>query len=334
MISVNYDNILFNARKIKETIGDKCKLCAVVKADAYGHGMSKTVDVLQDTADMFAVDRADDALSILPLPVMMLVPVEFGDAVRLIDCGAILTVDSFDTLKCVKEASKISGKRAHVHIKLDTGMARLGFCTDEISRLFDALKDCRSVTAEGVYSHFCSADNDKEYSEKQFEIFVKNAKLFKELNSDIILHIANTAGICCDSRFCLDMARVGIGLYGYGMEGLKPAKSCTARVLAVRRVQSGNRVGYGNTVCDGDKKLATVKIGYANGYPRIMKSVGGGWFNGKFLPIVGNVCMGMMMLDCTDCEIGIGEEVVILSDEHVLLHPEQIIYEMLCNLRE
>lgn len=330
MISIDYNTIADNGRKIRKRIGNS-KLCAVVKSNAYGHGLLQTVQCLDGIADVFAVDETADALQVLPRPTLMLVPVAFNDCCHLIEKGAMLTVDSFKTLSVVERAAETVGKPAVVHIKLDTGMCRLGFVSDEVDDLVRRLSYCSCIEVKGVYSHLSCADSDSAFTEKQLQIFSQCAQKIKCVYPDAILHLSNTDGLKYPQcRF--DMVRVGIGLYGYGLEGVTPAKSCSARVIAVKEISPQSRVGYGGTISVANR-LAVVKLGYANGYARINKSVGGGWYCGKFLPIVGNVCMGMMMLDATDVDIDVGCCVEILSPQHIAIDNQQIVYELLCNLR-
>lgn len=330
MISIDYNTITENAKKIKQRIGNG-RLCAVVKSNAYGHGLMDTVQCLEGIADVFAVDETADALQIVPRPTLMLVPVQFKDCCTLIENGVMLTVDSFDTFSVVESAAREVGKSAVVHVKLDTGMCRLGFITDEADDLVCRLSLCNCIEVAGIYSHLSCADSDPEFTANQLNTFLKLAEQIKCVFPDAILHISNTDGLKYP-QCRLDMVRVGIGLYGYGLEGVIPAKSCSARVIAVKSILPDSRVGYGGTLSDA-KKLAIVKLGYANGYARINKSVGGGWYDGKFLPIVGNVCMGMMMLDATDIKIDVGCWVEILSPQHIAIDNQQIVYELLCNLR-
>ena len=325
---VNYDAIIKNAQYFKQVLG-KSKLCAVVKCDAYGHGIERVASCLCDIVDCFAVNDVLEGQKIARYgkDVLILLPQNARNAKIAIENRFILTLDSFDTLQILKQFSK---DFVRVHIKIDSGMSRLGFRLEDLSQLMRLL-DSKNIVVEGIFTHFYSEDQIS--CREQLNYFEKCGKIVSRKFGNITKHIANTCGVMLSKELHLDMARVGLGLYGYGAPNLYVAKTVTAKVVAKKKVSMGSIVGYGATyTCNCDTDVAVIDIGYAKGYVRSLcrpiVKVGD-----KFTNIIGNICMSMCMIDVTNMLVSVGDEVIVLGEDVNPSTDDAIIYQLLCNLR-
>lgn len=329
MIEINYDAIVQNALYFKRLLKD-AKLCAVLKNDAYGHSLYRVASLLRDIVDYFAVANCEEAacLDELGKPTLILMPVNAQDLRNAIDLkNVVFTLDSFDTLKTISNSNFLR-KNIKVHVKIDSGMSRLGFRTEELPNLLSQLPN--NVIIEGVYSHFWG--DTKRSCDKQTSRFLRGATfLEKALNKKLVKHIANTSGTLLSSQYHLDMARIGIGLYGYG-GAVKVAKTVSAHVIALRSVCRGDVVGYGGVKVKNSTRIAVLNCGYANGLPR---SVTGAkvLVSGQLRPIVGYVCMGMCLVDVGSLPVQVGDDVILLGEGVNISNKSLIIYELLCNLK-
>lgn len=328
---VDYSVIRQNAIYFKKILKN-AKLCAVVKNDAYGHGLVPTVTALSDVADCFAVGNAADAVTIKPFAqdIMILLPLNYQDTLTAINVGAILTVDSFATLNTVAQAAIESDVEPRVHIKIDSGMSRLGFVEQQLYELCGAI-DGLKIRVEGVFSHFYG--DTRLQCDKQYEYFTKCADIIEEhVKHKLTRHIANTSATLLDAKYHLDLARVGLGLYGYGNDALKPAATVTANVISSKAVKKGRVVGYGaKYICRCDTNLAVLDIGYAHGLSR---TAVGSYVNigGELYPIAA-ICMAMTIIDTADKQLDVGQTAILLGNDVNLSNNLLIVYELLCNLR-
>ena len=334
MVLVNFDAIKHNAQLIKNEICCK-KLCAVVKSDAYGHGLHCVANKICDVVDMFAVSNVTEALEVLHLgkKVLVLLPSSVVDTALAVANNCILSVDSLDTLQRVENCAKSLGKVALVHIKIDTGMNRFGFDNRNLSDLLSRL-DTKHVSVGGVFSHFACADSDKAFTDRQFNTFCSLATMLENaFAKKLVKHIANTAATFLDSRYHLDMVRVGLGLYGYGDKRLMPAKTLLATIVATKEVPAGTTVGYGATfTCKKPTKIALLDVGYSNGFSKSFSNACVVQINGKSCCQIGNVCMGVMMVDATNCDASVGD-VAVLFGNTTTWNKDVFMYETLCNTR-
>lgn len=326
---INYDAIVKNAIFFKKRIGNS-KLCAVVKNNAYGHGLLRTVGVLADIADCFAVGSVEEALVVKQVAknVLVLLPQDAENAGKALSADVALTVDSFRSLDVLQKAVPL-GKKASVHLKIQTGMHRLGFDLCQLDELKKRL-DLSKVRVDGVFSHFygeSTKDCDIQYAD-----FLQATKMLQSfLPQPFTRHIANTSATLLGG-YNADMVRVGLGLYGYGCDGLVPVKTVTAKVIALRNCKSGDKVSYGGYTLQKDCTLAVVNCGYANGFPRALKNAVVR-INGQNCPVVGKICMAMCMADVTGVEVDVGDSAVLLGKGVNNANCDVIIYELLCNLR-
>ena len=303
--TLDFSALEHNALYYKKLLGNS-KLCAVVKNDAYGHGAVHVARYLDGIVDFFAVGNVDEAARIdfVSRDVLLLLPqprVATDEAVRR---GFVLSVDSLQTLQTVIDSSNRLAIPARIHIKIDSGMTRLGFRYDELTGVILRVQRCPRLAVEGVYSHF--------YGET---VASCDKVLEKAFCKTLVKHIANSRGALLSSKYRLDMARIGLGLYGYGNSDCIPVKTVTANVIAVKDVEAGEAVGYGaKYVAQRRRRIAVVDVGYARGFSRALVGVQIK-INGRLCSVVA-VCMAMIMVDVTDASNGLVS-----------------VYESLCNLR-
>lgn len=331
MHSIDYAAIKNNALFFRALVGEK-KLCCVVKSDAYGHDLEKCCSVLQNLAHCFAVSNVSEAKKCLFFnkDILILIPLDEIDTVWAIDKNCILTADSLSTLLLIEKCAKMLNKRARIHIKIDTGMNRLGMVFDQL-RQFVLCVD-PSIKVEGVFSHFY--DCTESSCDKQLEAFRKCADyLQSQFDYPIIKHIANTWATARSPKYHLDMVRVGIGLYGYGASGLSVAKKVWGRIIATKAVKKGDSIGYdGRYVASADCQIAVIDMGYSNGLQRVLTGCSL-WVEDAPCQVVGNISMSMCTIDVTNANAHIGDKVFLITEEKYLTNDSVIIYEMLCNLQ-
>lgn len=338
-MKVDFDAVIKNALFFKRILG-KSRLCAVLKNDAYGHGIVRTASALGGIADFFAVGTIAEALSVEQFcqNILVLLPTIDPTALQTaILHNFAMTVDSFCTLRAVREAASGIGKKARVHLKINTGMNRLGFAAEDLPQL--AAENFSMLDVEGIFSHFWGDElNDMSVQAEKFLHACHT--LADRFEHPPIRHIANTCGVLADMRFHLDMARVGLGLYGYGAPQLVPAKTVTAKVIAVHGVHAGETVGYdASYVFPHDTRIAVVNAGYATGFPRALKnsrvkivSKNGILLESTF-NTVGNICMAMLAVDVGNADVRVGDDVILLGNGVNNANSDVIVYELLCNLK-
>lgn len=328
---IDYDAIVKNAIFFKQIL-HKSRLCAVLKSNAYGHGIVRTASALSDIADFFAVGSVAEALLVEQFcpNVLVLLPVVEKDLLTTaVEHNFVLTVDSFCTFSALKR-SLPRGKKARIHLKINTGMNRLGFLPTELPTLLK--QDFSDVSVEGVFSHFWG-ETEKDCN-VQLQRFLQAAETLSwHFRRPLVRHIANTSGVLLNSAYHLDMARVGLGLYGYGAPNLLPAKTVFAKVLAVHGVSAGQTVGYGAAhTFDKNTTVAVINAGYATGFCRALKN-SCVKINGKVFPIVGNICMSMLMADVGNADVKVGDNAILLGQGINNANCNVIVYELLCNLQ-
>lgn len=353
---IDLDAIAHNTREIKKLTGSKVEMMGVVKADAYGHGVLEVVRTLLDNGvTQLAVSMLDEAIQIrkmgIDVPILVLNYTDPARADEIIHNRVTQTVFSTDLAQALSAAAVRLGKDVRIHVKVDTGMTRVGFIPGynavrnimEISRL-------PGIILEGIFTHFASADeSDKSYTLMQFERFMNLCTELTRAGIHIpVKHVCNSAGILQYPEMHLDIVRPGIILYGLypsrevaGKIDLRPAMTLKANVIFVKDVDKDTYVSYGRTFrTDRKSRIATIPIGYADGYTRLMSNKGKMLVNGEFAPVVGRICMDQCMLDVTDLEheVHVGDEVVIfgrqngacISVDEIAEQVGTINYELVC----
>ena len=324
MQNIDYNAIEKNTLFFKRLLG-KSKLCAVLKNNAYGHGLMHVARHIAELVDYFAVGSVDEAEQLLALKkdVLVLLPQNERNTERAIKSNCIVTVDSFSTLDTVDKVAKNLKTTARVHIKIDSGMSRLGFQHSEIAKLLQLLSGA-NIEVEGIFSHFYG-DTERE-CDRQLQQFQMCCEAFeKGYSKPLIKHIANTGATLLNSKYHLDMARVGLGLFGYGNENLLPAKSVTADVIAVKNVAAGSVVGYGaKYVCATDTRIAVLNVGYAMGMSRTL--IGAKIKIGECFYTVVAICMAMTLVDVGSDNVDVGQTATLLGKDVIISNDQVIIY--------
>lgn len=326
-LQINLKAIEYNLKQYRSKLSPSTKLMAMVKAFSYGSGSFEIANILQfNNVDYLTVAFADEGSELrragIKLPIAVLSPHEsaFADIVSYQLEPEIYSERILKAFIQFLEGKNI--KDYPIHIKLDTGMHRLGFTEKEVPLLIETLQDQQAVKIKSAFSHLVGAGEDSliDFTLKQIKLFEKLVGQIKAtLGYDFIRHICNTAGIVHHSDAHFDMVRLGIGLYGYDTKADFPLEETGAlktTITQIKHLKTGETIGYDRKgVLHRDSVIATVKIGYADGYDRRFgNGVGRMKINGDLVPTVGNICMDMCMLDITDIKAAEGDEVIVFPD--------------------
>lgn len=331
---VNLDNIAHNVQEIKRIVDKNAEILAVVKADAYGHGvMEVSKTLLENGVSRLAVSMLDEAIQLrkngIEVPILVLSYTDPGRAEEIIKNGITQTVFSHDLAESLSQAAQRLEKNVKIHIKIDTGMTRVGFMPG-----YSAVKNVISISKlpriiiEGLYTHFASADEkDKVYTNMQFERFTSIVNELNRVGVYIpVKHVCNSAGIIEFPHMHFNMVRPGIALYGLYPSldvnkekiKLKPAMTLKANIILVKDVEKETCISYGRIFkTKRDSRIATIPIGYADGYTRLLTNKGEVLINGQRAPIVGKICMDQCMVDISNIkgDVNVGDEVVLFGQQ-------------------
>lgn len=314
---INLDAVEYNYNNTRAKLPQGCKLLGVIKADAYGHGAVELARFLENKCDFFGVACIEEAVELkkagIKTPILILgyVAPAFYDLVVKYDIR--IPVFSYDTAKALSDEAVKQGKTVPFHFCIDTGMSRIGFQVNEESA--DVCKQiCTlpNIEAEGLFSHFATADEtDLTKAFAQREKYKTFVEMLESRGIQIpIKHLNNSAGIMNFDEY-FDMCRMGIILYGlYPSEevdksllDIKPVMSWLTHISHIKTLEAGREVSYGGTFKTTEPRvIATIPVGYADGYPRCLSNKGRVIINGQYAPIVGRVCMDQFMVDVTDVD--------------------------------
>lgn len=336
---IDLDAIAYNMEQMKKRLGGDTQLIAVVKTDGYGHGAIPIAQMFEDTEYVwgYATASLDEAMVLrdagIQKPILVLgcvFPDQYEDMVRYEIRAAVYT---FEMAKGMSEAAERLGGNAILHIKLDTGMGRIGFPVSEESvECIERISKLEHVVLEGMFTHFAKADEtDKTYTKMQHEQFVWMQRALLEKAIEIpYLDCDNSAGIIDFPDLKHDLARAGISLYGmYPSDevnqqaiDLKPALELISHISFVKEVEAGTSISYGGTfVAPKKMRVATIPVGYGDGYPRSLSNKADVLIRGKRARILGRVCMDQFMVDVTDIPKASFMDQVILvgadGEEHI-----------------
>ncbi|MBO5759290.1 MAG: alanine racemase, partial [Rikenellaceae bacterium] len=316
-----------NLKIYRSHLGAGVRLTAMVKAASYGHGRCEIAQTLQQQGvDYLAVAFADEGVELRRGGITMPIVVLNADADSfelMVAHNLEPEIYNFRSLADFAREVRLAGRTDYpIHLKIDSGMHRLGFRNEDFDELVAALGGvAESVRVSSIFSHLCVADDpaQDDFTDQQIDYFdALSSRIAEAVGYPVIRHICNTAGMIRFPRAQFDMCRLGIGLYGFGeeVEGLRPIASLRTRVVRVAHLKAGETVGYGRMGrVERDSVIATIPIGYADGLDRHLSC--GGWSmlaEGKSAPIVGRVCMDSCMIDITDiAEAGEGSEVTVFS---------------------
>lgn len=353
---VNLNAIKHNYYEIRKHVPKEVEVMAIVKADAYGHGSKEVANLLQTVGvNRFAVAIVKEGEELrksgITSPILVLGYTPRADIHALLENDLTQTVFSYDMAKILSDEAGKLGKKVNVHIKVDTGMGRIGFLSspqsiEEVKRIA-ALPN---LNMEGIFTHFSTADEeDASYTKKQWDIFEGFLTELRQVGIELpVIHAANSAAIMCHTYADLNVVRPGIILYGYypshylngKVLDLIPAMTLKTQIVHIKELPEGHYVGYGRKYCTTHKtKIATIPVGYADGYSRNLGNKGRVLIRGQYAPIVGNICMDQFMVDVTNIDnVSLEDEVVLfgkqgeqeISVEEIASLLGTINYEIVC----
>lgn len=331
---ISLSNMEQNLDEIKRLLAPGAKVVCVIKADGYGHGAIPMARRMEEREEIwgYAVACPQEALSLreagMKKPILILGYVFPEDITEMIALDVRLAVFSLEAAEDISQKAARLGKTAPIHIKLDTGMSRIGFpCTPDAADTIREIRALPNLEIEGIFTHFARSDEmDKTFARKQaarYDAMV--SALFPDPAGRPLCHIANSAAIIDLPEYHKAMVRAGIILYGLWPSDeidrnkidLRPMMSLKSHIVRVRNLPAGETVSYGGTwEAKKDTRIATIPVGYADGYPRALSNKGCVLIHGKRAPIRGRVCMDMFMADISEIpESAVGDEVVLLGTQ-------------------
>ncbi len=352
---IDLEAVKKNVEGVRRRIPDNTKIMAVIKANAYGHGAVEFSHYLEDKADWFGVATTDEAIELrrggTAKPILILGgtnPAEFPDLIR--ENITVTVFDSATAEKLSREACK-QGRVGKIHIKVDTGMSRVGFqVTEKSAEEVEHISRMPNIEIDGMFTHFAKADSsDKSYALKQREKYDLFVEMCRKRGVNIPLcHVNNSAATMELDRH-YDMVRMGIMLYGlYPSEEMNrsyplyPAMELVTHIAHIKTLEKGRGISYGHTfVTERETRVATLPCGYADGYPRSLSNKGHVLVAGKRCPILGRVCMDQMMVDVSEVpNASVGDEVVLvgrmgdwsISVEELADNAYSFNYEFVCGI--
>jgi len=325
---INLDAIANNVKNIKNLIGEKKELMAVVKGNAYGHNILEVSSVvLNNGATKLAVARLEEGIFLrkagITVPILILGLTLKQQAELLVSYNITPTVCEYEMIEKLSESAIKEGKVVKIHLKVDTGMGRIGIFSHDILRFIKRIRVLKNVEIEGIFTHFSVADEkDKTYTEKQFRKFMGVLTALEKEGIRIpIKHLGNSATLLDLPHMWLDLVRPGISIYGLypSIEVQKtikliPAHSFKTRIVFLKELSMGECIGYGRTYTTNRKitVIASLPVGYADGYNRLLSNQGEVLVRGMRFPVIGRICMDQTMIDVTNLpQAEIGDEVVL-----------------------
>ncbi|HEY0459642.1 MAG TPA: alanine racemase [Pyrinomonadaceae bacterium] len=356
---INLDNLAYNLRSVKKFVGQNLKYMAVVKADAYGHNSVECARRLEaEGIDWFGVALPEEGVELrdakIKKPILCLGGFWAGQEKLLLDNSLTPVVYQIDKAAILDQTAKMLGIIADIHIKIDTGMGRIGVRFDEVLEFAEKLKDFRHLRVEGLMTHFAAADNlsENDFTDLQINRFKESAAIFESKGfQPVFKDLANSPGAIVHEKSRADMVRLGGVLYGLGDDilpkeiekpELKPVMSITTQIAHLKRVPKGETLGYSRTFkTQKDSLIATIPIGYQDGLPRFLSNNGRVLLNGHFAPVVGRISMDWTILDVTNIpNVKLEDEVVIIGEqngfnitaEELAQKTNTISYEITCGI--
>jgi alanine racemase len=328
---VNLDAIAYNVKNIRAIINNETSIMAVVKADAYGHGAVEVAKVaLYNGASALAVAMTDEGIQLrnhnINVPILILGYTPELKIEESVKYNLIQTVFTYEMACAISKVATKLGKIAQIHIKLDTGMGRIGFSASKESEdIILSISKLDHIEINGIFTHFATSDEmDKTFTYRQAEIFEQFSNALEKRGLYIpVKHAANSGAIMELPQFSFNMVRAGIIIYGmYPSEdvdkaklSLKPAMGLKTQISYIKNVDKDVSISYGRTYYTKEQsKIATVPVGYADGYSRLLSNCGRVLVKGSYAPIVGRVCMDQFMIDVTGIDdVNIGDDVVLIG---------------------
>ncbi len=354
-VEINLKNIRYNIKQIKKLLSPETKILAVVKTNAYGHGLIEVTNICcQEKVDFLGVTSVEEGVLLrekkINLPILILGTLyPFENFKYTLKYNIIPTIASISGLEAYSYYSKKLNKIGVFHLKVETGMGRIGISPESIDVFLEKLLSYKNVIMGGVFTHFSSADSDKEYTLEQINIFNKTVKKIKKFISHktFVVHACNSSGMLKFKQAHYSMVRPGLCLYGlipfedsFKYIDTKPVLSWKTKIVFLKKVPKGKSISYGRTfVTKRPTVVATIPVGYGDGYNRKLSNKGYVFIKNKIAPIIGRVTMDMTMTDVTDInDVKVGDEVSLIdssaniSVEDIAKLTETINYEVVCNI--
>ncbi len=356
---ISLQNLIHNYRTVKKYLRDQSQLMAVVKANAYGHGAVECALVLEREAhaDWFGVALVEEGIELreagITKPILCLGGFWHGQAEAVIAYDLTSVIHRLDQAEELNAQAKKVNRVINCHLKVDTGLGRLGVPFSEFPEFLQALKQCTNLNIDGLLTHFAEADEiDSIYTDTQIQKFEEALKIMIGLGfNPTYRHLSNSAGIHSHPNAWGNLARAGATLYGFTRDVIapqpeafkvKPLLSLHSRIIHLKTVSAGTPLGYGRTyLTNRESRIATLPIGYADGLRRAHSNRGQVILRGKFAPIVGRISMDLTIVDVTDVpDVELDEEVILLGEQNGLSitaedlaeQIDTISYEIACSL--
>lgn len=352
-LEINLKQVSENIKKIKEYVKGKAEVAPVLKADAYGEGAEHFKEILEENEiKTIAVALTDEAIILrkagLTQKMLILNELLESDLEDIIKYDLTPRISIYEIAEKLNNLAKEANKAINIHLEIDTGMGRTGIKPSEAEKYVEKIKQLNNLNIEGIFTHFASADSNPEYTDLQIRLFndtvkklekqgVKFKYIHSSASSGILNYLDKTRG---------NIIRPGITVYGYmpsedtpNKIGVKPTAVLKSKVVFIKEVEKGTSISYGGKyITSRESKIATISIGYADGIRRSLSNKGRVYINGKYAPIVGNICMDSFMVDVTDIQnIKVGDDVIIWDNENITLNEiaglcDTINYEILCTI--
>lgn len=356
---IDLDNLAFNFHSSRRFVGDAVKYMAVVKADAYGHGAVECAKRLEaEGVDWFGVALPEEGVELRQAGIRKLILClgGFWDGQETVALNYNLTpvVYQIEKARALHRAASTRGSAVAIHVKVDTGMGRVGVRYDEVREFADALKDLDSLRVEGLMTHFAAADDlsQNDFTDLQTARFDAAVATFREKGfTPAYLDLANSPGAVAHPESRRNLVRLGGVLYGLGGDvlpagidkpALKAVMSVRTRIAHLKKVPAGETIGYGRTfVTSRESLIATIPIGYQDGYSRTLSNVGRAIVRGNLVPVGGRISMDWTTLDVTSVDgVALGDEVVLIGNqngvevtaEELAMRTGTISYEITCGI--
>ncbi|MBQ3552268.1 MAG: alanine racemase [Clostridia bacterium] len=355
---IEFDAFRHNIDVIRKYIRPQTKVMAVIKANAYGHGIVRVGQYLDqlDTVHHFGVAIPEEGRVLrsvgIAKPILVLGPTDPEHVNMVVTNDLTPAVFRLDVLSMLQEEARLQEKILPVHVKVDSGMNRIGAKNlFDFDLLVQAIEDSPNIRFAGIFTHFAKSESDPDFTDRQYEVFMQYVKRAKELGHDPIIHCCNSGGIFQHPDKQCDMVRLGISLYGYHPDpqktlesGLRQPLSWHTRVTNIKTIYPGEGVSYGlRFIADSPRRIATLPVGYGDGYKRCMSGRTYVLIHGRRAPQVGTICMDQTMVDVSDIpDVHIGDDVVLIGkqgDEIILADElagicDTISYEVLLSISE
>ncbi len=349
---INLNNLTRNLNQIKKLLSPSTNIMVTIKADAYGHGLIPVAKrLVSDGVDFFGVASIDEGIKLrsegVGLPILILGLILKKDIEPVFKYKLTTTVCDEEFALFLNNEARKFGKPANVHIKVDTGMGRIGVLHQDAEKLVKKIHRLKFINIEGIFTHFAFADMNKRFTLYQIDLF---NRLIQRLNKDAIIiplvHAANSMGVIDYKSSHFNMVRPGLVIYGlHPAENLKiklkPVLSLKTRVIFIKNVPAGFGISYGHDyVTRKETRVATLPVGYGDGYPRNLSNKAPVLIKGRRFKVCGRICMDQIMVDVGDFPVKIGDEVVLIGSqgknkittEELAQISGTIPYEIVCGL--